>query len=86
MLQTFSRYEFEKAVKETKTERHARGFSSWNHFVSMLFGQLAGQDSLRGIEAGLASQTRSLYHFGVKPVRRSTLAYANEHRTHELFK
>jgi len=86
MLQTFSRYEFGKAVKEAKTERHARGFSSWNHFVSMLFGQLAGQDSLRGIEAGLASQSRALYQFGVKPVRRSTLAYANAHRTHELFK
>jgi len=54
--------------------------------VSMLFGQLAGQDSLRGIEAGLASQSRALYHFGIKPVRRSTLAYANKHRTHELFK
>lgn len=52
----------------------------------MLFGQLAGQDSLRGIEAGLASQPRALYHFGIKPVRRSTLAYANAHRTHELFK
>ena len=86
MLQIFSRYEFGKAVKVTKTERHARGFSSWNHFVSMLFGQLGGQDSLRGIEAGLASQSWALYHFGIKPVRRSTLAYANTHRTHELFK
>ena len=85
MLQTFSRYEFGKAVTEAKTERLARGFSSWSHFVSMLFGQLAGQDGLRGIEAGLASQGHSLYHFGVKPVRHSTLAYANEHRTHELF-
>jgi hypothetical protein len=36
MLQMFSRYEFEKAVQDTKTERHSRGFSSWNHFVSML--------------------------------------------------
>lgn len=86
MLQLFSRYEFSKAVKETEAERHARGFSSWSHFVSMLFGQLAGQDSLRGIEAGLASQPRALYHFGVSPVHRSTLAYANAHRTHELFK
>ena len=86
MLQTFSRYEFAKAVKETKTERLSRGFSSWSHFVSMLFGQLAGQDSLRSIEAGLAFQSRPLHHFGVRPVRRSTLAYAMEHRTHELFK
>ena len=53
--------------------------------MAMLFGQLAGQDSLRSIEAGLATQVKSLYHFGVKPVSRSTLAYANEHRSYELF-
>ncbi|MFH0772180.1 MAG: IS4 family transposase [Candidatus Omnitrophota bacterium] len=85
MLKMFSRYEFQKAVSETKTEYHSRGFSSWNHFVAMLFGQLAGQDSLRGIEAGLATHAHSLYHLGVTPVRRSTLSYANERRTHELF-
>ncbi|HDP16472.1 MAG TPA: IS4 family transposase [Candidatus Omnitrophica bacterium] len=27
-----------------------------------------------------------LYHAGIKPIHRSTLAYANEHRSHELFK
>jgi hypothetical protein len=86
MLQLIPRYEFQKLVDQTKTERHARGFGSWEHFVSMLFGQLAGQDSLRGIEAGLASQPRSLYHLGITSVRRATLAYANEHRSHELFK
>ena len=86
MLKMFARHDFEKAVSETGTEYHARGFSSWNHFVAMLFGQLAGQDSLRGIEAGLATQAQNLYHLGVKPVHRSTLAYANEHRSHELFK
>jgi hypothetical protein len=86
LLQMFPRFEFQKYVKETGAEYHARGFSSWNHFVSMLFGQLCGQDALRGIEAGLATQARSLYHLGVTPVRRSTLAYANKHRPHELFK
>ena len=86
MLQMFPRYEFQKAVSEAKAEYHARGFSSWNHFASMLFGQLSGQDSLRGIEAGLATQGASLYHAGVGSVHRSTLAYANEHRSHELFK
>ena len=86
MLKMFSRHEFQKAVSQTGTEYHARGFSSWNHFVAMLFGQLAGVDSLRGIEAGLATQSKHLYHSGVKPIARSTLAYANEHRSHELFK
>lgn len=85
MLQLFPRYEFEKAVSETKTEYHARGFKSWNHFVAMLFGQLSGQDSLRGIEAGLASQSKGLYHLGIAPVNRPTLSYANKHRSHKLF-
>lgn len=85
MIQMFSRFEFQKAVKEAGTEYHARGFSSWNHFVAMLFGQLCGQDSLRGIEAGLATQGRNLYHLGITPVHRSTLSYANEHRSYELF-
>ncbi|MBL7131827.1 MAG: IS4 family transposase [Candidatus Omnitrophica bacterium] len=86
MLKMFSRYEFQKAVFETKAEYHTRGFSSWNHFVAMLFGQLSGQDSLRGIEAGFATQGANLYHAGIKPIHRSTLAYANKHRSQELFK
>lgn len=85
ILQMFSRFEFQKAVKQTNTEYHARGFRSWHQFTAMLFGQLSSQDSLRGIEAGLASQATALYHLGVRPVHRSTLAYANEHRSHELF-
>jgi hypothetical protein len=86
LLQMFSRYEFQQAVLDTKSEYHSRGFSSWNHFVSMLFAQLAGHDSLRGVEAGLATQGRKLYHLGIKPVHRATLAYANKQRPHELFK
>ncbi len=85
MLKMFSRYDFERSVIETGAEYHARGFTSWNHFVAMLFGQLSGQDSLRCIEAGLATQSKSLYHLGINPTHRSTLAYANEHRPHELF-
>jgi len=86
MLKMFSRYQFQEAVLETGAEYHARGFTSWNHFVAMLFGQLSGQDSLRTIEAGLATQSEALYHLGIRPIHRSTLTYANEHRTHELFK
>lgn len=86
LLQMFSRYEFQSIVSQTNSEYHSRGFSSWNHFVSMLFAQLAGHDSLRGVEAGLATQGRKLYHLGIKPIHRATLAYANKHRPHELFK
>ena len=33
MLKLFSRGDFEKAVKEHKAERHARGFTSWGQFA-----------------------------------------------------
>jgi len=82
----FSRFEFKKAINETQTEYHSRGFKSWNHFACMLFGHLSGQDSFRGIEAGLASQSKSLYHAGIKLIHRSTLSYANKYRSHMLFK
>jgi hypothetical protein len=39
-LKLFSRGDFEKAVKEHKAERHARGFTSWGQFMAMLFCQL----------------------------------------------
>lgn len=86
MLQMISRYDFQKAVKQHEAEKHSKGFSSWNHFTALLFGQLGGQDALRGVEAGLASQEKRLYHLGIRAAKRSTLSYANNHRSHEVFK
>jgi len=85
LLQVFSRGEFEKAVKETKSERHARGFRSWDHFVAMLFCHLGDAQSLREITGGLASCEGKLEQLGMKVPKRSTLGYANEHRPWELF-
>jgi hypothetical protein len=67
-------------VKETKSERHARGFSSWSQFVSMLFCQLGRAHSLREISGGLRSCEGKLKHLGITAPSHSTLAYANEHR------
>jgi len=86
LLQLFSRLDFEKAVKETKAERHARGFSSWAQFVAMLFCQLGRAKSLREICGGLACCEGKLSHLGITAPRRSTLAYANEHRPWALYK
>ena len=59
VLKLFSRGDFEKAVKEHKAERHARGFTSWGQFMAMLFCQLGRAHSLREICGGLASSIRS---------------------------
>src|ERR1700757_1515079 len=86
VLRLFSRGDFEKAVKEHKAERHARGFSSWTQFVAMLFCQLGRAHSLREICGGLASCEGKLPHLGVlKSPKKSTLAYANEHRPWQLY-
>jgi hypothetical protein len=86
LLQLFSRLDFEKAVKETKAERHARGFASWSQFVAMLFCQLGRAKSLREICGGLACCEGKLSHLGITTPKRATLAYANEHRPWTLHK
>ncbi len=78
--------EFERLVKPTGTEYTAKGFSSWRHFVAMLFCQLGQAHSLREICNGLANCFGKLRHLGIsRGPKRSTLAYANEHRSWELF-
>ncbi len=85
LLQLFSRIEFQQAVKETKAERHARGFTCWGQFVAMLFCQLGRAHSLREITGGLRSCEGKLKHLGITAPSRSSLAYANEHRPWELY-
>src|SRR5438309_5415468 len=86
LLQLFSRVEFETAVGQHRAERHARGFSCWGQFVSMLFCQLGRAHSLREICHGLSTCEGKLSHLGIEEApKRSSLAYANEHRSWELY-
>jgi len=86
LLQHFPRTEFGALVKETKAERHARGFTCWGQFVAMLFCHLAHADSLRLICNGLSCCLGKLKHLGISEApSKSGLAYANQHRPAELF-
>ncbi|MCP3925854.1 MAG: IS4 family transposase [Desulfobacterales bacterium] len=85
ILQIFPRHKFEKIVKKHNGDFASKGFSCWNQFVAMLFAQLSGQTGLRGIENGLLSNSNSLYHLGVTPVKRSTLSYANNNRPSVIY-
>ena len=55
ILQLFPRSDFQLLVKETKAERHARGFNCWSQFIAMMFCQLGRAHSLREICHGLSS-------------------------------
>ena len=86
LLRHIPRTEFAALVRKHGAERHAKGFTCWTQFVAMLFCQLARADSLREICSGLACCLGKLHHLGVlKPPNKSTLSYANEHRTASLF-
>jgi hypothetical protein len=86
ILQIIPKTYFSQLVYASGAERHAKGFSSWDQLVAMLFCQLAQAKSLREISDGLAVTCGKLNHLGLRNApAKSTLAYANAHRPHELF-
>ena len=85
ILKLIPRIDFERMVKETGAEHRSKGLSSWSQFVGMLFCQLGRAHSLREIEGGLKSCEGKLAHLGIEAPARSSLAYANAHRTWELY-
>jgi hypothetical protein len=86
ILHLFPRREFFEAVEATRADRGAKGFSCWEQFVAMMFCQLGQANSLREICGGLASCFGKARHLGIQEApKRSTLAYANEHRPWQLY-
>jgi hypothetical protein len=85
ILSLFGRADFERSVKETKSAYKTKGFTCWGQFVSMLFCQLGRAHTLREITDGLRSCEGKLKHLGITVPKRSTLAYANEHRPWQLY-
>ena len=86
VLNQVNRRDFERAVHRHGAAKHAKGFASWDQFVAMLYAQLAGANSLREICGGLASAMGKVRHLGMaKAPSRSTLSYANTHRSWRVF-
>jgi len=86
ILQIFDKRDFLQAVRDTRAERAAKGFTCWDQFVAMLFCQLGQAQSLREICGGLATCLGKLKHLGIDDApKRSTLSYANEHRPWQLY-
>ena len=72
---------FHRLVSRHEGNRGVRTLSCAEQFRVLAFAQLTGRESLRDIEATLSAQSAKLYHMGIRsPVRRSTLADANERR------
>ena len=77
---------FRRCSQRWPMPRDTPALSAYDQFAAMVFAQLTYRESLRDIEACLASRRRVLYHAGIRgAVKRCNLAYANEHRDWRLF-
>src|ERR1700734_468413 len=77
---------FDRIVARYDGNRGVRKLPCTAHYQITAFAQLTYRESLRDIEACLSAQTAKLYHMGLRePVRRSTLADANESRDWRIY-
>lgn len=77
---------FARVVDRYDGNRRVRTFPCAEHFRVMAFAQLTYRESLRDIEDCQTPQSHKLSHMGFRePVRRSTLADANEARDWRIY-
>jgi len=77
---------FRRCVERYDGEHRVKTFSCLDQFCAMAFAQLTFRESLRDIEACLATQGKRLYHLGFRsPVARNTLANANATRPWQIY-
>lgn len=86
LISFVSHNEFNRCVARYGGNKSVRSFSCWDQFLTMAFAQLTYRESLRDIEVCLAAQRQKLYHAGFSgPVKRTTLADANEKRDWRIY-
>ncbi len=58
------RHRFDKMVESLKMNKYSKEFTAWRQFLTVLYAQISGKDSLREIESGLLTHKNKLYHLG----------------------
>lgn len=77
---------FHRLVSRYGGDYRVRTLPCAEHFRVLAFAQLTYRESLRDIEACLSAQSSKLYHMGIRsPIKRSTLADANERRDWRIY-
>ena len=77
---------FTRIVDHYGGNHRIRTLPCTEHFRILAFAQLTYRESLRDIEACLSAQSAKLYHMGIRsPIKRSTLADANERRDWRIY-
>jgi IS4 transposase len=85
LVEPLDRRRFAAIVKRHDADAYDKTFDSWRHLMALIFAQLSGADSLRGLAAAWNANPDAHYHLDCGAVARSTLADANARRPVEAF-
>lgn len=85
VLKPISRRRFDALVDRHDGNAYDKSFGSWDHLVALIYAQLGGARSLRGLETAWNANAHHHYHLGVGKLARSTLADANARRPLAIF-
>ena len=76
---------FQQVVKKHNADKYCKRLRHWDHLIAMLYAQLSGTTGLRPLQTAFNSHEAHLYHLGTMPLKKSTLADANENRSDTVF-
>ncbi len=85
LMKGLPRGSFDTLVSRHNADKYCKRFGHWQHLIAMLYAQFSGVSGLRPLEAGFNSHAAHHYHLGSGPIRRTTLADANERRPDTVF-
>jgi putative transposase len=85
LLKLIPRHQFEAIAQRHHRGRKLRRMTRYSQWIALASGQLCGRQSLRDIASNLRAQGRRLYHLGIEPVARSSLARVNEKQSYTLY-
>ena len=86
LMKFFPSEKFSQIVKSKGADRYRKHFRCRDHVTTLIYSQLSGHDSLRGIEDALNEHRNNFYHIGIRSqqVCRSTLSRANNQLNPEV--
>ncbi|MCA1402892.1 IS4 family transposase [Bradyrhizobium sp. BRP56] len=85
LLEPINRRQFQSTVDRLAGDAYDKSFKSWDHLIALIYAQLSGSDSLRGVVAGFNAHSQHHYHLGAGQLSRSTLSDANARRPVGVF-
>jgi putative transposase len=85
LLKPLDRRCFKAIVDRHQGDAYDKSFHSWDHLLALIFAQLSGLNSLRGVVAGWNANAHHHYHLGAAKLTRTTLADANARRPVGVF-